>query len=382
MKIEITSLRLVNCGPFDDVTIDFSDGNGRGSKTILLAGANGSGKTTVLETIERIFESMFSNKPYTGKAERIECDFSIQGATVANEYSNDTFIADIHSHYLYDAKINSSTHHHHTKQTWLKASESTAFSDSSSDTYSAIENTVENQKGKDAVNSNAWLTTKGGFRGSVTGKNPLRLIFSEERIIDFEPSDIVLRTSENIPSSVLYIPHIRQLLVSEGQFIEKEEIKYTPIFRYRDAIEFPGSLASYLIWLEYLKDESDEYEKTITFLNSLNIDGKKFGVIRRKLQAITILPDGTEHPIAQMSSGEQNLFIILLELRRRLTKGSIVMIDEVEDSLHSTYQRKLMWALKKLQEEFDLQLIIASHSEDVVEAVGSKSVRILTNFRK
>jgi predicted ATP-dependent endonuclease of OLD family len=134
--------------------------------------------------------------------------------------------------------------------------------------------------------------------------------------------------------------------------------------------------------LEYLKDESDEYEKTIAFLNGLNIDGKKFGIIRRKLQAITILPDGTEHPIDQMSSGEQNLFIILLELRRRLTKGSIVMIDEVEDSLHSTYQRKLMWALKKLQEEFDLQLIVASHSEDIFEAVGSKSVRILTNFRK
>jgi predicted ATP-dependent endonuclease of OLD family len=170
--------------------------------------------------------------------------------------------------------------------------------------------------------------------------------------------------------------------VSSGTQLGSEKFRYESYWYYKDVTEFPGSLASYLIWLEYLKDKSDEYEKTIAFLNNLNIDGKKFGIVRENLQAITILPDGTEHPIDHMSSGEQNLFIILLELRRRLTKGSIVMIDEVEDSLHSTYQRKLMWALKKLQEEFNLQLIVASHSEDVVEAVGNKSVRILTNFRK
>jgi predicted ATP-dependent endonuclease of OLD family len=58
MKIEITSLRLVNFGPFDDVTIDFCDADGKPKDTILLAGANGSGKTTVLKVIFSAFKNL------------------------------------------------------------------------------------------------------------------------------------------------------------------------------------------------------------------------------------------------------------------------------------------------------------------------------------
>ena len=49
MKIQLQSLRVVNCGPLRDVCIQFNT-NGDSPVTVL-AGANGSGKTTILKLI-------------------------------------------------------------------------------------------------------------------------------------------------------------------------------------------------------------------------------------------------------------------------------------------------------------------------------------------
>ena len=81
-----------------------------------------------------------------------------------------------------------------------------------------------------------------------------------------------------------------------------------------------------------------------------------------------------------MSSGEQNMLIMLLELRRRLLPHSIVLIDEIENSLHQAFQKKLAQALKRMQEQTPFQLIVTTHSVPIVETFGPASVRILTEF--
>ena len=94
------------------------------------------------------------------------------------------------------------------------------------------------------------------------------------------------------------------------------------------------------------------------------------------------LHDGSMHPLDQMSSGEQNIFILLISLWKQLSPGSIVMIDEVEGSLHPAYQYKLMFALQKLQDIWDFQLIITSHSVDVLRAIGPGNTLILTDYER
>ncbi len=52
MKFRISKLRIVNSGPIDDILIDFTNSaTGEPLNSCLIAGANGSGKTTVCELL-------------------------------------------------------------------------------------------------------------------------------------------------------------------------------------------------------------------------------------------------------------------------------------------------------------------------------------------
>lgn len=307
MKLEIASLRLVDCGPFEDVTLDFCDPSSNPKKTILLAGANGSGKTTVLEAISKAISVSLSPGQQLDRPKGY---------------------------------------------------------------------------GQLSIRTDGHLATLefGVPRPEVIDR-PLEPERDVIELLGKMRTGLVEERQENYPPTLLYFPHHhRQLYSTKAEFLHSEEFRYTPVFRYQDSDVFPGSLASYLIWLEYA--EPEEYQANLRFLNELHVGGKTFGIVRKKLQAVVTTPEGATHPIEEMSSGEQQLFIILLELRRRLTKGSIVLIDEVEESLHPAYQYKLIYALEKLQEEFDLQLIMTTHSADVLEAVGAQNTLILTDYSK
>ncbi|HEC86076.1 MAG: hypothetical protein DRR08_20220 [Candidatus Parabeggiatoa sp. nov. 2] len=56
MQIKISSLRVKNCGALKDIKIDLTDTTGQLQPVTVLGGANGSGKTTVLELIFALAE--------------------------------------------------------------------------------------------------------------------------------------------------------------------------------------------------------------------------------------------------------------------------------------------------------------------------------------
>jgi predicted ATP-binding protein involved in virulence len=59
--MKIRKLSIKNYKVFDDVEFDFTDTAGRTLDTVVLAGVNGCGKTTVLEFIKDIFSGNFNN---------------------------------------------------------------------------------------------------------------------------------------------------------------------------------------------------------------------------------------------------------------------------------------------------------------------------------
>jgi predicted ATPase len=98
------------------------------------------------------------------------------------------------------------------------------------------------------------------------------------------------------------------------------------------------------------------------------------------LEVIVKTANGREHKLHELSSGEQNLLIMFTELRRKLLPGSVVLIDEIENSLHPAYQHRLAQGLLKLQQEVPYQLIVTTHAPAFVEIFGEENTRILTPF--
>ena len=81
---------------------------------------------------------------------------------------------------------------------------------------------------------------------------------------------------------------------------------------------------------------------------------------------------GIERPDAsldQLPSGEQQVLLLFGELARRRRKGAVIMIDEIENSLHPTLQRLVMWNLRRIAREWDAQAIVATHSLEVINTM-------------
>ena len=80
--------------------------------------------------------------------------------------------------------------------------------------------------------------------------------------------------------------------------------------------------------------------------------------------------------LSQLPSGEQQVLLLFGELARRRRRGAVLMIDEPEISLHPTLQRQVVYQLRRLTREWDMQVILATHSLEVLRGVD-ESERIL-----
>ncbi len=293
MEIKILSLTAKNCGTLKDVKIDFTD-NGKPQSVIVLGGANGSGKTTVLELIfalAKVFK--FQKLPEILRQ---------------TEYAEIELLIDDENHKIFFYK-------------------------------------------------------------------PSRIDFTNK--LDEKINNLIKLNDETIPS-ILYFPHNRELFSVKGEQIHREEIKYQWCYRYQNNSDFQGSLESYLIWLDYAEPEI--FQVVIDFINQLDFEGKTFYIDRKRLSVMVKTRDGNEHPFNKLSSGEQNILIMLLELRRRLIPGSIVLLDEIENSLHPAFQHRLAQNLLQLQKQIPFQLILTTHQPVFVKIFGESNTRILTEF--
>ncbi len=83
------------------------------------------------------------------------------------------------------------------------------------------------------------------------------------------------------------------------------------------------------------------------------------------------------HSISELSSGEKQLLLLVGELLRRWRPGSLIMIDEPELHLHSTWQTKLYDALRYWQAERGGQIILATQSSHLFELAGAGTTALL-----
>jgi len=124
--------------------------------------------------------------------------------------------------------------------------------------------------------------------------------------------------------------------------------------------------------LEKAEEDKERIRQPIdVFLKTLHsfVDKKKFEVDARTGELMVKILKGASVKeeairIFDLSSGEKQLLIQLLEVLLQEGRPMIFFADEPELSLHVSWQEKLLPALRKLNS--NSQIIVATHSPDIV----------------
>ena len=83
--------------------------------------------------------------------------------------------------------------------------------------------------------------------------------------------------------------------------------------------------------------------------------------------------------IDNLSTGEKEILNKVFYFFINKTKDSIILIDEPEISLHPSWQSYILKVYKNLADEFKNQIIIATHSPQIITATPNESLYILHN---
>ena len=124
----------------------------------------------------------------------------------------------------------------------------------------------------------------------------------------------------------------------------------------------------------------DTYEREIEDINetfskmSLNV---RFTGLSDEDNPVPVFRNskGDEFEIANLSSGEKQLFFRMLNLKRLNINNAIIVIDEPETSLHPEWQRKIIEVYKNIGE--NNQIILATHSPLIIGSIPNEGIRVM-----
>lgn len=348
MKIKECSFNQVRGLP--PITIDFTDPvSGQARMRTVIAGSNGSGKTTILEVIVQLL-AMIEHKNLNW--------FAFDQATlqlVVEDFpvdSDDTLFI----------RLNAET----TKEVtvWIGA-----------------EPTIKNSPHPVGI--------KGGYLVHFFNSTDLireqKIQQAEQGVVDY-------------PTCVYFPSEHRQLQKKQTGQVIAEATPYQWIYRFSDSQQWQGSLESFLVAM-YFRDLialSDDYQQSnnkngkvhttgefkqfIAIINRFLANKQIVGVDRQTFRIQVQGTNGQSYGIDQLSSGEKQIVLLLGEIQRRIRRGSIILIDEPELHLHPRWQRQLVQALTDFCATFDAQLIITTHSEEIAQAVYEHELILLDDI--
>jgi len=144
---------------------------------------------------------------------------------------------------------------------------------------------------------------------------------------------------------------------------------------------------------DFIQDENEDLtikETNVKMIDEINsifdgIDLKtKFNGFSKDMnREILFLNDVKDNlKFNELSTGEQQLFIRALNLKMMNIKNSIILVDELETSLHPNWQNHILRVYQNIAKDGDNQLIIATHSPQIISSTPNESLRILVKDGK
>lgn len=313
MKIE--KVHIKNVKGIKNLELSFKKDN-KILDLIVLAGVNGSGKTTILEAIKDFFNNKYLN---FNKPEKSNVNLDI-------------FFEDFEKKQIEEAEKSSIDNYEHKLQ----------------DFFSALQSYEYNRK------------NNGEYYSYLIAK------FFEN------PPKIIYVPAEN---KFEEIQTYSTTLSKEYKFINT--INSNVI---RDIPSYIATRRNYLATIEEDLTMKEITNKVVNEINGifdiLELDVKLKGFSKNeKTMPVFENSAGEEFDINDLSSGEKQLFLRTLSIKMLEPKNSIILIDEPELSLHPKWQQRIIEVYKKIGE--NNQIIVATHSPHILGSVSNENIFIL-----
>jgi len=188
----------------------------------------------------------------------------------------------------------------------------------------------------------------------------------------------------DFPNCLYFPSEERELRPKRAGQVIAEPQRYQWTYRFSDSQKWEGSLESFLVAMNYRdlmaqrassEEGAGEFDRFVGVINRFlekkriaGVDPQTFRVQIETNGKSAKTAGGERHNIDALSSGEKQIVLMLGEVQRRIRRGSILLMDEPEIHLHPRWQRLLIRALTDLCEQHDAQMIVTTHSEEVANA--------------
>lgn len=203
----------------------------------------------------------------------------------------------------------------------------------------------------------------------------------------------------NYPNCIYFPSETRRLHPKHGGQVNAEPATYEWVYRFSDTDRWQGSLESFLVAM-YFRDlitlyedtqhgneksvdaahSANEFQRFVKLINGFLMHKQITGVDRQSFRVQIERDDGQAINIDHLSSGEKQIILLLGEIQRRITQGSVLLIDEPEIHMHPRWQRLLVRVLTDLCMEYDAQLIITTQSQEIADAFYEHELILLDDI--
>ncbi|WP_272126953.1 ATP-binding protein [Spirulina sp. CS-785/01] len=372
-----------NCGVFSNHLIDFTQ-DGIPQDLICLSGVNGSGKTTILELIFNL--ASFLTPRFFNK-NRLFFDRLKPHILTRTEFAQLDLI--INENKLLSLVFGEEEEIQYDK----KYEESQCFVIVSEEIKSIIQN-IEDTIVKSPEEEEEYRLderTKRQFIRFLTDLTDKEFdTFQKERNIRNQEilNDFFKAIEEHIEKEInyadtdhlqlpyffLFNSHDREILDIRYTSLPKNKSTYNIVYSYNPKRD---DLEKLLVFYNYAYPE--RYESLVKWINKHILSDQKIEKINKPdFQVVMKTKQGKEHGIELLSSGEESLLILAIQIYLKASQNSIILIDEIDQSLHPEFQEKAIKMLRELQREKGCQIVVTSHSDIIWNAFEEKSIIRLT----
>ena len=341
----IKSVHLRGHPGVGDLDLDFTDGAGNGFRTVVLAGGNGSGKTAVLEAIQRVFEGTLGTEigTVTIVFEFDADDVTRLRAAAGGPISFNTTVTEFTV--VHDSSMAA-------KQNWAKAYQLTW-----------------EDPGGSVINGPTPIMPQPPWR------DLFRTFFSEASVNFSAPrattiTSTTLDSAEAAPrrSGSNLAAEITQLLID----VRAADAEDLAVWVRANIGATPPTTV--------IDSRFSRFTRAFQYM----FPGKRFHSVARVNEEMRVefLENGRVSTIDQLSTGEKQIVFRAGFLLRDLiaTAKSIILIDEPELSLHPDWQEKILAFYVALLSDANgkhPQIITATHSPFIVHGAANAKTIVL-----